>query len=220
MAGWRFHASHFASRPPHPPTNRAGPSGSSSPTRGARRRASCLPRPSRRTPPRTSPCFPPQPPPPVSHGEAAVVACHALSVSRSRVRPRGLGQKQARLPLTGAPWPLRPRPVLGTGFTSRLEAWVSVRAAPGPPPASRPGAGAAGARVGGDGGAPASETARRVGRLVAEGCGGGRGLGGTQSPGALGSPTTPAGEAPHVLGAGRQEETEPPECWGHRCVFS
>lgn len=139
--GWHFHASHFASRPP-PPRPRVGPSGSSSPTRGARRRASCPPHPSRRMPPRTSPCFPPQPPPPVSHSKAAVATRHAPSVSCSRVWPRALGQKQARLPLTGAPWPLRSRPVLGT---------------------AAPGAGAAGARVGraGAGEAPASETGRR-----------------------------------------------------------
>lgn len=99
--------------------------------------------------------------------------------------------------------------------------WHGLHFAQPSGPLAAPGAGAAGARVGRAeaGEAPASETGRRrVGLSWAAAVGEA-----WEAPGPLGavsSLTAPAGEAPHVLGAGRQEETEPPECRGPRCVFS
>lgn len=99
--------------PSVPPPPRAAPSGSSCPTRGARRRASCRPRPSRRTHPRTSPCSPPPPPPPVSV-RAAPAATRALSVCCSRVWPRALGLKRH------SSCSQRLLGLLGPGFSSAL----------------------------------------------------------------------------------------------------
>lgn len=116
--------------PSVPPPPRVAPSGSSCPTRGARRRASCRPRPSRRTRLRTSPCSPPPLPPPVSVLEAPATT-RALSASCSHVWPRALGLKGHSSCSQRPPWPPGSRPLLHTSFMPRPRVWVS-----GSPPCS------------------------------------------------------------------------------------
>lgn len=141
--------------PSVPPPPRVAPSGSSCPTRGARRRASCRPRPSRRTRLRTSPCSPPPLPPPVSVLEAPATT-RALSASCSHVWPRALGLKGH------SSCSQRPLGLLGPGLSSTLascqDRGSGSRAAP---PAQGCVCPSGQARlVGVEGGAPAPETLR------------------------------------------------------------